>query len=169
MYNDLPFVIPEDDLELNLLLVLLTVYHLCKTSSGKNILSIERLNIYVYLIKNPHILHRVLIRLSKKSFLLKSYEVLSFKADNNGSDILYNSKVLKYYIQMLMANNMIKMEYCEQIGFVCTPTDEAENYIKVDSRYFKRILNFIDKMKQINSTSTSAVNTAIKNILNEEW
>jgi hypothetical protein len=61
MNKDLPFVIPENDLDLNLLLVYTVVYYLNKTSTGKLVLDIERLNIYVYLVKNPHILYKVLV------------------------------------------------------------------------------------------------------------
>lgn len=165
MNKDLPFVIPENDLNLNLLLVYTVVYHLNKTSTGKLILDMERLNIYVYLVNNPHILYKVLVKLSKKSFVLKSYEVLSFKADNNDSESLYNNKILKYYIQILMTNNLIKTEYNEKIGFVFSPTSETNNYMNFDNQYFKRVLNFIEKSKQINSTSLSQINTTIKNIL----
>lgn len=165
MHKDLPFVIPEDDLELNLLLVYTIVYHLYATSTGRYVLDMERLNIDFYLIKNPHVLHKVLVKLSKKSFLLKSYEALSFKAEKNDSESLYDNKILKYYIQILMTNNLIKTEYNEKIGFVFIPINEANNYMNLDSRYFKRILNFIEKLKQINSTSLSQINTAIKNIL----
>lgn len=165
MNKDLPFVIPENDLELNLLLVYTVVYYLYETSTKKQILDMERLTIYVYLVKNPHILYRVLIKLSKKIFVLKSYEVLSFKADNNDSESLYDNKILKYYIQILMTNNLIKTEYNEKIGFVFSPTSEANNYMNFDNKYFQRILNFIEKLKQINSTSLSQINTTIKNIL----
>lgn len=167
MYKELPFVVPEDDLELNLLLILLIVYNLHSTSTGRIILDIERLNFYTYLIKNPHILHKVLIKLGKKSFLLKSYEVLSFKAENNSSDILYDNKALKCHIQILMTKNFIKTEYNEKIGFVFIPTTIAENYIDVDDKYLKRTLSFIEKIKQMNSISLSQINTAIKSILNE--
>jgi hypothetical protein len=165
MNKDLPFVIPENDLDLNLLLVYTVVYYLNKTSTGKLVLDIERLNIYVYLVKNPHILYKVLVKLSKKSFVLKSYEILSFKADNNDSETLYNNKILKFYIQILMTNNQIKTEYNEKIGFVFYPSDEANNYMNFENKYFERVLNFIEKLKQINSTPLSQINTTIKNIL----
>lgn len=165
MNKDLPFVIPENDLDLNLLLVYTIVYYLNKTSTGKLVLDIERLNIYVYLVKNPHILYKVLVKLSKKSFVLKSYEILSFKADNNDSETLYDNKILKFYIQILMTNNQIKTEYNEKIGFVFYPSDEANNYMNFENKYFERVLNFIEKLKQINSTSLSQINTTIKNIL----
>lgn len=165
MNKNLPFVIPENDLDLNLLLVYTVVYHLHKTSTDKLILDMERLNIYMYLVKNPHILYKLLVKLSKKIFVLKSYEILSFKADNNDSESLYNNKILKYYIQILMTNNLIKTEYNEKIGFVFSPISEANNYMNFDIKYFKRVLNFIEKLKQINSTSLSQINTTVKNIL----
>ncbi len=169
MYKNLPFVIPENDWELNLLLVLLVIYHLHTTSRGKNIIDIERLNIYIYLVKNPHILHKVLIRLSKNNFLLKSYEVLSFKADRNDSETLCRNKILKYYIQILLANSFIKVKYDEKIGFVFIPTNKAENYINFEDKYLNRVIIFIEKIEQINSIPVSKINLTIRNILSERF
>jgi hypothetical protein len=165
--KDLRFVIPEDDFELNLLIVLLVVHYLNATSRGNHILDIERLNFYVYLLKNPHILYKLLIRLGKKSFLLKSYEVSSYKSENNNSEILYDNKMLRYYVQVLTSNNLINIAYNEKIGFIFTPTEDTEKYISVDSKYFKRSISLIEKIKQMNSTTVSKINTEIKNILQE--
>ena len=81
MFN-LPYIIPEDELELNLILVLMIVNKLNSTSTGKLVLDNERLTIYFYLVKNPHILNKLLISLSKSNIQLKSYELASFKAEN---------------------------------------------------------------------------------------
>lgn len=166
MNNSLPFVIPEDDLELNLILLMLIIDNLYTTVTGKLILNLERLMIYFYLIKNPHILHKVLMKLSKKSFLLKSYEISSFKAENNNVEILYENKIVKFYLQILMSKKMIKSEYDEKLGFIFLTVGSKENIIdNIDDKYLKRSLNFIEKIKQINSIHISQINTVIKNIL----
>ena len=101
MIKNLPFITPEDDFELNLLLTFQIVYFLNSTSKGLNILDIERLNIYVYLLKNPHILYSVLIRLDKKTFTLKSYENSSYKSERNDIETTYDNEIIRYYIQVL--------------------------------------------------------------------
>lgn len=165
MIKNLPFIIPEDDFELNLLLIFQIVYFLNSTSRGLNILDIERLNIYVYLVKNPHILYRVFLRLGKKSFTLKSYEISSYKSERNDIETLYDNELVRYYIQLLTSNNLISIKYNEKIGFVFIPNEDTEKYINTDSEYFKRNITLIEKIKQINSTTVSQINTAIKSIL----
>lgn len=166
MNDSLPFTVPEDNLELNLVLVFLIINHLHKTTRGKLILNFERLTIYIYLTYNPHILHKVLTKLSKKSILLKSYESSSFKSENNSTEILYENKVIKFYIQILMSKKLIKSEYDEKIGFVFLPVESNENFINdIEDKYLTRTLNLITKIKQINSTSISEINTTIKNII----
>ena len=64
----LPFIIPDDELELNLILIVLIVDKLNATSRGNLILDAERLMMYFYLVKNPHILNKLLISLSKKKY-----------------------------------------------------------------------------------------------------
>ncbi|MFW2234903.1 ABC-three component system middle component 4 [Aliarcobacter butzleri] len=167
MLKNLPFITPENDFELNLLLTFQVVYFLNSTTRGLNILDIERLNIYIYFIKNPHILYRVLIRLGKNSFTLKSYENSSYKSERNDTETLYDNEKVRYYIQLLVSNNLINITYNDKIGFVFYPSEGTEKYINVDSKYFKRNIILIEKIKQINSTSVSKINTAIKSILEE--
>ncbi|AXH13043.1 ABC-three component system middle component 4 [Halarcobacter bivalviorum] len=167
MLKNLPFITPEDDFELNLLLTFQIVYFLNSTARGLNILDIERLSIYVYLLKNPHILHRVLIKLGKKRFTLKSYETSSYKSERNDTETFYDNKIVRYYTQLLASNNLISITYNEKIGFVFTPNKDTEKYINADSEYFKRNITLIEKIKQISSTSVSKINTAIKSILEE--
>ncbi len=167
MFRNLPFITPENDFELNLLLTFQIVYFLNSTTRGLNILDIERLTIYTYLLKNPHILHRVLIRLGKKSFILKSYEVSSYKSERNDTETLFDNELVRYYIQLLSSNRLINITYNEKIGFVFTPSEDTEKYINADSEYFKRNTTLIEKMKQISSTSVSKINTVIKTILEE--
>lgn len=167
MIKDLPFITPEDDFELNLLLTFQVVYFLNSSARGLKILDIERLTIYIYLVKNPHILYKVLIRLGKKSFILKSYEVSSYKSERNDTETLYDNELVRYYIQLLGSNSLINITYNEKIGFVYTPNEDTEKYINSDSEYFKRNITLIEKMKQINSTSVAKINTVIKTILKE--
>lgn len=167
MIKGLPFITPEDDFELNLLLTFQVVYFLNSTSRGLNILDIERLNIYVYFLKNPHILYKVLIRLGKKNFILKSYETGSYKSERNDTETLYDNELVRYYIQLLSSNNLINIIYNDKIGFVFTPSQDTEKYINANSEYFKRNITLIEKIKQINSTSISKINTTIKTILEE--
>lgn len=163
MKHTLPFTIPEDDLELNLILVFLVINNLHSTRRGQLILNLERLILYVYLIKNPHILHKVLVQLSKKSFLPKSYELSSFKSESANTENLFENRVLKYFIQVLMSQRLVESKYDEKAGFVFVPVATNENFLnKIDDIYLKRILNFIEKIKQINSTPLSQINTAIK-------
>lgn len=167
MLKKLPFITPEDDLELNLLLTFQIVYFLNSTSKGLKILDIERLTIYNYLLKNPHVLHRLLIKLGKKSFILKSYEISSYKSERNDVETLYDNELVRYYIQLLTSNNLINITYNEKIGFVLTPNADMEKYINIDNEYFKRNITLIERIKQLNSMVVSKIVTAIKNILEE--
>lgn len=166
--SNLPYIIPEDALELNLLLIFFVVQNLSSTVSGKLILNNERLMIYTYLIQNPHILNRLLIKLSKKSFVLKSYESSSFKAENMDVESLYKNDIIKFCLQILISKNLIQVKYEDKIGFVyIANTTELEMFNNTQDKYINRVKNFIEKIKQINSTPVSRISTMLKNILNE--
>ena len=96
MYK-LPFIIPDEKIELNLTLLLMIIDSLSSTSRGKKNLNNERLLVYFYLIKNPHNLNKLLVSLSKKNINLKSYELLSYKAENQSLETLYDMSTLKKY------------------------------------------------------------------------
>lgn len=167
MYN-LPFNVPEEELELNLILVLMIVYELNSTASGIHMLDNERLQVYLYLVKNPHILNRLLNHLSKKNIALKSYEVSSFKSDKKDINTLYENTSLSYYLTILMSKELIDITYNEKIGFVYIANDKTPKLLSaLDSKYFQRAFTFINSLKQTRSTSLSTINKYIKQILHE--
>lgn len=168
MFN-LPYIIPEDELELNLILVLMIVNKLNSTSTGKLVLDNERLTIYFYLVKNPHILNKLLILLSKSNIQLKSYELASFKAENLDIDTLYDNSNIKQYLQILTTKELIEIKYNSKVGFVYVPTSQAKKIIeKLNNIYLTRISTFINKLGQVSSIQISKINTNLKKILNED-
>lgn len=165
----LPFIIPDDELELNLVLLLMLTDKLSATSRGTLVLDKERLTIYLYLVKNPHILNNILIMLSKKNIELKSYELSSFKAENNDIETLYDNEIIKKYLQILVSKQLIVIKHNKKIGFVYAPTEECTEIIKkIDSKYLKRVATFINKMEQITTTPVSKINTNLKLILSKD-
>ena len=164
MYK-LPFIIPEEDLELNLALLLMIIDNLSSTSTGIMILNNERLLLYFYLVKNPHNLNKLLISLSKKNIKLKSYELLSYKAEKHNTEILYDTSILKKYLQILLSKELIQISYNDKVGFLYQSTEREIK--QIDNNYFNRVLIFINKLKQTISIPTSKINTNLKHILNE--
>lgn len=168
MFN-LPYIIPEDELELNLILVLMIVNKLNSTSTGKLVLDNERLTIYFYLVKNPHILNKLLIFLSKSNIQLKTYELSSFKAENLDIDTLYDNSNIKQYLQILTTKELIEIKYNSKVGFVYVPTSQAKEIIeKLNNKYLTRVSTFINKLDQVSSIQISKINTNLKKILNKD-
>lgn len=163
----LPFLIPEDELELNLILVLMIVTELDVTSTGKQILDKERLQVYLYLVTKPNILQQLLFLLKKKSMVLKSYELLSFKAENIDIDSLYDTAELTYYLKILISKKFIDIKYNTQIGFVYVSTDKVQQRMKKsNSEYLNRVSTFINSLKQTRSIPISTITSNLKKILN---
>ncbi|ADG93145.1 hypothetical protein Arnit_1489 [Arcobacter nitrofigilis DSM 7299] len=168
MFN-LPFIIPDDELELNLIILVLIVDKLSVTSKGNLVLDGERIMMYFYLVKNPHILNKLLILLSKKNIQLKSYELASFKAENTDIDTLYDNKSIKKYLQILISKELIAIKYSKKIGFIYTSAENTRKTIqKIDTIYLKRVLVFINKLEQTISIPISKITTNLKQILNED-
>lgn len=168
MFN-LPFIIPDDELELNLIILVLIVDKLSVTSKGNFVLDGERIIMYFYLVKNPHILNKLLISLSKKNIQLKSYELASFKAENTDIDTLFDNKSIKKYLQILISKELIVIKYSEKMGFIYTSTkNTVETIQRIDNIYLKRVLVFINKLEQTISIPISKMTTNLKQILNED-
>jgi len=167
MFN-LPFNVPEEELELNLMLLLILISELSTTARGKNILDNDRLQINFYLAQNPHTLNKLLLLLSKKQVHLKSYELASFKAEKTNIDSLYDLTALKDYLKILITKELVSVIHSEEIGFVYTPTGKSKILLKnLKAKYFNRIYVFIDGLKQIRSIPTSKIKNNIKIILSK--
>jgi len=103
----LPFIDSEDDIYINLSIVLIIINSLGKISRGTLKINNGKLHIFLYLIKNPTVLYRLLCMLGKGTVFLNDYDSYSIASISPNFDPLFNRENLKALLSILVDNKLV--------------------------------------------------------------
>ena len=161
--SKLPYFTPDNDLSLNVGLIILILDKLGSTSRGKLILNNERLRAYLYLIKNPLILNKVLQIFDYPAVRLEIYDEYSVASISVNLDPLYDDHQLKSFLKVLAGYEFIDVKYKKNEGFVYTLSSKGKMIEKsIDDDYFHSVRKYIRAIEYLSNVSTSNLNAAIE-------
>ncbi|MFJ9383812.1 ABC-three component system middle component 4 [Peribacillus sp. NPDC101481] len=162
--SKLPFIIPEHEFNFRSSMVLIILMNLSTTKTGKLHLTIDRINIYRFLLNHPKYLRELLQKEKGKELVLHDNEL------NNIQDLFPNysfhtrHKELKSLLIMLSNLKFVSVTIEKDIYF--SITTEGTNIIKeVESEFIKRSSDFCIAMKSIQSLSTNQLYLKVQSII----
>lgn len=168
MKNKIPFIIPENDINLRIFRFLVIINKLAYTQRGKLVINIDRLVIFDFLIRNPYLLKQVLSVKNKSSISLlrNEYGTVSTLFPNKVAlvDTQYTREIIKLMITYDMLN-VIE----EKNELFYTLTDTAKLIVKqIDTEYSIRINELCEAMLVLRSYSINdlkkIINPLVKGI-----
>lgn len=107
MNQVLPYLLLDDDFSLNYSLLALIIYKLGLTSKKNAVLDFEKIQIFIYLTKNPSKINEVLRLAGKKFAPINSQYTYTIESLSTNVDILFNRSKLKALIRELAARGML--------------------------------------------------------------
>ena len=165
MTRSTPYLIPDEDVNLNSALLLLVIFFLGKSPKGIPLLNNDRLLIFLYLIKNPVILDNVLEQVGRREIVLTESEAFSVNSIAVNLDPLFDRNWLKSLLMRLSAVDYLEASYRKVDGFVylLTPKGQAAAQ-KIEGIYFDRVRAYLGNLQLLRTESTSNLNRLINNI-----
>lgn len=165
----LPFLEPEHDIYINLSVVLIIINTLGKTKRGTFKINNGKLHIFLYLIKNPTTLNKILALLGEKEVLLSECETYSITSISPNIDPLFDRAALKALLSILVAKNLVEVVYKKNDGFFYILN---ENGVKAAADFHDEYLLEVGKqcrqLKSILSISESQLNKTLNYIIRKE-
>ncbi len=162
MSNRMPFIIPEMDLNFRLARLLIVIEKLSYSSKGNPILNLEKIAIFEFLIKYPHIL-KLVIEMKKRD------ENIQFNQEYIGSieslfpdrNALNNLSSVRLILIKLIQFDFIKIEKIKkELYFVIT--DSGKECVKeMSSEYTVEIGLFCEGLKVLRSVSNNELKKII--------
>lgn len=166
--KSLPYSVPDLDVDLNIGLLLLVLYYLEKTSRGKLLLNNEKLLIFMYLIKNPVVLERLLADLGRQTVQLNDVERYSVGSIAVNLDPLFDNTWIKKLLQYASARSYIDAHYRKDDGFMFTLSERGTSAAEgLAGDYFGRIRQYLEKLKQVKSETNANLNKLLNNIFRD--
>ena len=162
----LPFLDPEDDIYINLSIILKT---LGKTSRGTLKVNNSKLHIFLYLIKNPMTLNKILGVLGKGTALLRQSDTYSITSISPNLDPLFDREALKALLSILVAKSLVTVVYKKDNGFFYTLSESgAITASEFHDEYLFEVSLLCNKLKRILSLSESRLNQTLNQIIRKE-
>lgn len=161
--SELPYFNPDDDLSLNVGLLMIIIEKLSATPRGRLLLNNERLRAYLYLIKNPLILNRVLNVFGCSVAQLEDYDEYSIVSIAANTDPFHNDRWLRRFLMILAGYGFIDVNYKKTEGFLYRLSDKGrEVERRMVGDYFSAVRNYVGAMASLSSISTSNLNAVIE-------
>jgi len=136
----LPFVVPDKDVHLRLSILTTLLHELSMTKRGKLLLTLDRLAIFEFLIKNPFVLYELVkTDTTIPYFSLRDNEVGSIGTKYINKKDLFNYSELKKILQLLLLYEFVDIQKLKN-EFFYVITDKGSSFIKgLDSDYHQRV------------------------------
>ncbi|MES9898225.1 MAG: ABC-three component system middle component 4 [Sedimenticola sp.] len=165
----LPFIEPEDDIYINISVLLLLINALAKTNRGTLKLNNNRLHVFLYLLKNPTALNKVLSVLGKGSVILQDRDTYSVTSISPNIDPLFDRKALKSLLSVLVAKKLVSVTYKKGDGFFYCLSESGGNTVsRLNDEYLIEIRQLCEKLKALLSYTEGQLNKTINRIIRME-
>lgn len=163
--RSLPYLVPEQDDSLNSGIVLLAIQNLGKTSRGRLLMNNERLLIFMYLIKNPLIMAKVLNQLGRSSPTLGEQDTHSVSSLAVNLDPLFDADWIKRLLQYIASVGLLTVKYRKAEGFLYSLTEAGDMIAeKLTGNYYDKVREYISALDTVKAESTTNLNSALNSI-----
>jgi predicted transcriptional regulator len=164
--NKLPFVLPDKDINLHISVISAILNELSTSKRGKLLLTLDRLAIFEFLIKNPFVLYEVVkTDLAIPYFALKDNEIGSIGTKYINKKNLFDYVELKKVIQLLLLYEIVEIKRDKnEIFYVITPKGRA--FVNdLESVYFQRVKELCNILSHLTSIPISKLKLQINPII----
>lgn len=158
----MPFIVPENDLGFRITRLMILIGELCVNRNNKPLLTLEKIAIFDFLLKNPYILNSVLIAEGKNNIIdLNETETGSIESQFPNIINLFDYGTIRGYIQLLISLNLIVVVTNDTFNYVTTEKGN-ELLNKIDSTHIVRLKQLSKAMVIFRSMSNSQLIKKIK-------
>ena len=160
--SKLPYIQPNKDKHYNLGIILILLNRLSRTKRGKLNITIERLQIFYFLVTRPVLMNQVLSLAGKKVKELDEVDVYSVNTISQNVDELFDKNKIRILLKELISYDYIDVHFNEKDGFLFELNDIGKSKVEeLNSGYFIKIMKFSESLSLLLSESTSKLNSYI--------
>jgi hypothetical protein len=161
----LPYVVPDSSQYLNVAVLLLTLQVLGKSPRGNGLLNNERLMIFMYLVKNPVVMSKLLPRLGHSSPHLSCEDNFSVSSLAINVDSLFDNDWIKSLLKHIASLGLLDASYRKTDGFVYLLSVRGEQAVgELTGDYFDKVRGFLLALVPIKNATTSSLNAILNEI-----
>ncbi|MES2933083.1 MAG: ABC-three component system middle component 4 [Pseudomonadota bacterium] len=165
MENKIPYINPDQDVNINIGILMLVILFLGKSIRGIPLLNNDRLLLFLYIMKNPVILDNVLEQVGRREISLTNIESYSVGSIAVNLDPLFDRAWLKSLLMRLSAMDYLDVTYRKNDGFMYLLTETGRKVAEnISGPHFDRLKEYLKNLDTLKSESTPNLNRLLNNI-----
>lgn len=165
MTNSLPYIFLDNDFNLNLALLILILDEFGINSKDKKTLDFDKLQILLYLTKNPSKINQVLQGAGKKSAMIESLHTHTIESKSSNVDILFKREKTKSLIKSTAYYGFLATENAESGSIMFFLSDDGKAFsTKLKDDHFDSVRRLLLELKPIISVPNTKLFSILSNI-----
>lgn len=168
-YNGLPFIPLDEELSLNISIMVLIISAFGKNTKETLILDINKLQIFLYLVKNPARIAEILKCAGKTYTGLDIKQTFTIKSLSSNVDILYDNDRVKFLIKKLAASGLLLASKTEDNSTKLYLSEMGLKFAEgLDAVYFLTVRELIEVLAPLKSLPASKLNSLLNKVFGGE-
>lgn len=168
MSNELPYIPLDEELSLNFSLMAITISELSHSSRGNLNLDINKLQIFLYLIKNPAKISQLLNAAGvsgKKIDIVDIQQTYTIKSFSSNVDILFDQSRAKFLIKYLALKGLLLAEKTKDNSTKLFLSPKGKEFSdSLNSKYFDSVRLLIKAISPLQSLNTTKLNSLLNSV-----
>ncbi len=166
--TNLPYIEPINELSLNVGVVMSILARLAQTKTGKLVLNLERIQIYLFLVFRPTTLNKLLSYQKQHTVRLRTEEEFSVNAISANVDQLFDRNSLQVILKLLHQRDFLEIDYNKTNGFMFSLTEQGKKqFCDLNGKFYTDINRYTDKIFQMQSVKVSTLNAHLNQIFKQ--
>lgn len=163
--NYLPFIPLDEEYSLNFGIVVIIIANMSKNSKDTLILDINKLQVFLYLVKNPSRIISILSVAGKKYSFIDQQQTYTIKSLSSNVDILYDNNRIKYLMKKLAFSGVLLADKTEDNTVKLYLSDKGiELAAKLNDTYFATIKELVLALKPLQSLPAAKLNSLLNQV-----
>lgn len=162
MNGNLPYIYVDDECDFNLGILLIIIDRLALSSRMNYKLDFDRIQIFMYLVKNPSKINKVLEVAGKKYIHLQQEQLYTIESLSQNVDILFMRSKVKFLIKKLASMGALKVIDDSKNGISYFLSEKGEKIaLELNDRYYVKTVEIVDGISSLLSLSSSRLLTVL--------
>ncbi|MEP8658147.1 ABC-three component system middle component 4 [Enterobacter asburiae] len=163
--NNLPYIPLDEEYSLNMAMLAIAISTLSHSKKGTLSLDINKLQVFMYLIKNPSKIDSALAASGKKPACVEPQLTYTIKSFSSNVDILFDNSKIKFLIKMMSLRGLLAAEKKSDESVKLYLSEKGKEFAdSFTDGYFKEIKRLTKALLPLQTLPTSKLNSVINQV-----
>lgn len=163
--NNLPYIPLDEEYGLNIAMLAIAISVLSHNKKGSLSLDINKLQIFIYLIRNPSRIDAALIFSDKKPANLENQLTYTIKSFSSNVDILFDNKKIKFLLKKMVIYGILYAVKESEDTAKLLLSDKGIMFVNsLVSGYFLEVKSLAETLLPLQSMQVSRLNSVINKV-----